>query len=74
MLKWLQEYPITDADEVKYHTTVVLVRKDAAEWFAASKAAVKEVEDKVGGAWYGPLPILRLSYQVMGIWLYCWFS
>ena len=60
MLKWLQEYPITDADEVEYVTTVVLVRKEAVERFAASKAAVKEVEDKVGGAWYGPLPMLRL--------------
>jgi len=59
MLKWLQEYPITDADEVEYVTTVVLVRKEAAERFAASKAAVKEVEDKVGGAWYGPVPMLR---------------
>jgi len=60
MLKWLQEYPITYANEVKYVTTVVLVRKEAAERFAASKAAVKEVEDKVGGAWDGPLPMLRL--------------
>ena len=39
---------------------MVLVRKKAAERFAASKAAVKEVEDTVGGAWYGPLPMLRL--------------
>ena len=60
MLKWLQEYPINDADKVEYVTTVVLVRKEAAERFAASKAAVKEVEDKVGGAWYGPLPMLHL--------------
>ena len=37
-------------------TTVVLVRKEAAEQFAASKPAVKEVEDKVGG----PLPMLCL--------------
>ena len=60
MLTWLQKYPITDADEVKYVTTVVLVRKEAAERFAASKAAVKKVQDNVGGAWYGPLPMLRL--------------
>ena len=60
MLTQLQKYPITYADEVKYVTTVVLVRKEAAERFAASKAAVKEVQDNVGGAWYGPLPMLCL--------------
>ena len=65
MLKWLQEYPITDADEVKYVTTVVLVRKEAVKWFAASKAAVKEVEDKVEGAWYGPLPMLCLIMDLV---------
>ena len=50
---------------MKYVTAVVLVRKEAAERFAASKAAVKDVEDKVGGAWYGPLPMLRLIMSLV---------
>ena len=49
MLTWLLKYPIADADEVKYVTSVVLVRKKSAERFAALKAAVKEVQDNVGG-------------------------
>ena len=39
---------------------MVSVRRVAAEQIAASRAAVKGVEDNIGGAWYGPLPMLRL--------------
>jgi hypothetical protein len=60
LLKWLHEYPITNSDEVKYVTTAVSIRRMAAAQIAASRAAVKGVEDNIGGAWYGPLPMLRL--------------
>jgi hypothetical protein len=50
-----------------YVAVAVLVRKEAAEWFAASEAAVKDVEDKVGRAWHGPLPMLRLIMALVDL-------
>ena len=60
MLKWLDDNPVTDTNNVQFLMDTVCVPRAATERIAEAKAEAKEFEDKSGGAWYGPLPMLRL--------------
>ena len=60
MLKWLDDNPVTDTNDVQFLMDTVRVRQAATERIAEAKAEAKEFEDKSGGAWYGLLPMLCL--------------
>ncbi len=60
MLKWLDDNPVTDTNDVQFLMDTVRVRQAATKRIAEAKAEAKEFEDKSGGAWYGLLPMLCL--------------
>ncbi len=59
LLKWLDDYPVTDTIDLEFLKDTVRLRR-AAERNAKARAEAKESEEKSGGAWYGPIPMLRL--------------
>ena len=60
LLKWLDDNPVTDTIDVEFLKDTVCVRRAAAERNAKARAEAKESDEKSGGAWYGPIPMLRL--------------
>jgi hypothetical protein len=60
LLKWLDDNPVTDTIDVNFLIDTIRVRQAAAEWNAKARAEAKESDEKSGGAWYGPIPMLRL--------------
>jgi hypothetical protein len=60
MLTWLQEHPIMNPVDVKFIKDTMKSRREAAAWISAVRLLEKDVSDKAGQAWYGPIPMLRL--------------
>ena len=60
LLKWLDDNPVTDTIDVEFLKDTVRVRRAAAERNAKARAEAKESDEKSGGAWYGPIPMLHL--------------